>query len=60
MKQLKPDAIISTLKTKDFEILESWGMSKDPFIATKDFSALKAEQRWLINEQKIAYRKYYF
>ena len=43
---------------KDFEILDSLGLDKNPFQAVKDYSPLKTEQRWLLPEQQELYKKY--
>jgi ubiquinone/menaquinone biosynthesis C-methylase UbiE len=42
----------------DNEKIKSWGLNSDPFAAVKDFSWVKAEQRWLNPEQLVAIEKY--
>lgn len=44
---------------KDFDVLKSWGHLDNPFKAIEDFSELKLEYRWLNQEHREAYLKYY-
>tara|TARA_S200000501_G_C20844708_1_gene753155 strand:- start:34 stop:888 length:855 start_codon:yes stop_codon:yes gene_type:complete len=49
---------LENLSKKDFDKINSWGLDLDPFVAVKDFSFLKCEQRWQNKEQIIAYNEY--
>jgi|MDSW01.1.fsa_nt_gb ubiquinone/menaquinone biosynthesis C-methylase UbiE len=42
----------------DFDAIQRWGLSKDPFAAVKDFDQVKVEQRWLNPEQNLIHSKY--
>ena len=44
---------------KDFEIVESWGLDKNPFAAIDDCSELKRELRWLNPEHRACHEQYY-
>ena len=43
---------------EDFEVIDSWGLEKDPFKAVSDFSERKVELRWLNPEHREHYVKY--
>ena len=43
---------------KDINVLKSWGMSKNPLVAIKDYSHLKSDLRWQNKEHLEAYDKY--
>ena len=45
--------------SKDIKILKSWGMSKNPLVAIKDYSHLKSDLRWQNKEHLEAYDKYW-
>ncbi len=44
---------------KHIDILKSWGMTKNPLIAVKDYSHLKSDLRWKNKENLEAYDKYW-
>ena len=44
---------------KHLNILKSWGMYKDPFVAIKDYSHIKSDLRWKNKENLLAYEKYW-
>lgn len=46
------------LTQKDFEIVESWGLTNKPFAAVEDYTPLRAEQRWENPEQQAVYEDY--
>lgn len=43
---------------KDFEIIESWGLEKNPFAAIDDYSELKRELRWMNSEHRVRHDAY--
>jgi ubiquinone/menaquinone biosynthesis C-methylase UbiE len=43
---------------RDFEIIDSWGLEKDPFKAISDYSERKKELRWLNPENREAFVRY--
>jgi len=43
---------------KDFDALAAWGLAANPFAAVDDFSAMKAELRWLNPENRKIYVDY--
>lgn len=44
---------------KHLNILKSWGVHKNPFIAIKDYSHIKSDLRWKNKENLLAYEKYW-
>ena len=49
---------LENLTERDFEIIDSWGLNKNPFAAVEDYSSLRTERRWIAKYQLETYKEY--